>query len=486
MAPPSAFLLPLAFAATAAASCNADNCLRALRATARIDDARAFCATFTTESVTATTGIPSYAVAGCTGNVASRVSSACSCIATSSPATTTTTTSATTLATSTTTSSAAPTSTYVPPGPKVCLNPQLSCQNVTQVQDLCCFNAPGGQLLQTQFWDTNPSTGPSDSWTIHGLWPDHCDGTFDQNCDPTRAFTNITAILQSYNRTDLLTYMNKYWKDINGNDEGFWEHEWGKHGTCMSTLEPSCYNDYQPQEEVVDFFERTISLFTQLDSYTFLKNAGIVPSNTVTYTFDQIQSALTAAHGFPVTISCSGGALNEIWYHFDVRGSVQTGEFVATVPDGSKSNCADTGIKYIPKYQTTSTTTSSGTASPTSTPTPFQGKGFLQAYLNGQNTGCLISAGTWYTTGTCATYTATTSGDGFTLKSSKGPCDIINDVFSCAAGNTAGVFSQLDGLLAYGDSAEFFAAAVPTGIVQQKVSTTTNAVEVSFAWQSLP
>lgn len=42
---------------------------------------------------------------------------------------------------------------------KTCSNPQLSCQNTTAVADLCCFNYPGGQLLQTQFWDTSPSTG---------------------------------------------------------------------------------------------------------------------------------------------------------------------------------------------------------------------------------------------------------------------------------------------------------------------------------------
>lgn len=54
--------------------------------------------------------------------------------------------------------------------PPVCSNPQLSCQNTTAVQDTCCFNAPGGQLLQTQFWDTNPPTGPTNSWTVHGLW----------------------------------------------------------------------------------------------------------------------------------------------------------------------------------------------------------------------------------------------------------------------------------------------------------------------------
>lgn len=54
--------------------------------------------------------------------------------------------------------------------PPVCSSPQLSCHNTATVQDTCCFNSPGGQLLQTQFWDTNPPTGPVSSWTIHGLW----------------------------------------------------------------------------------------------------------------------------------------------------------------------------------------------------------------------------------------------------------------------------------------------------------------------------
>ena len=206
--------------------------------------------------------------------------------------------------------------------PKTCSNPQTSCKNTTAVSDLCCFNAPGGQLVQTQFWDTSPSTGPSNSWTIHGLWPDHCDGTYDSNCDASRAYTNITAILQSYGKTDLLSYMvstnfseqyclfsfygelftplmlcltsrlltthylisqlypseailirdsevqNTYWVDINGDDESFWEHEWAKHGTCISTLKPSCYTDYTPQEEIPDFFQKTVDLFKTLDSYT--------------------------------------------------------------------------------------------------------------------------------------------------------------------------------------------------------------------------
>ena len=175
--------------------------------------------------------------------------------------------------------------------PPICaFNTPLSCHNTTAVKDLCCFNYPGGQVLQVQFWDTNPATGPANHWTIHGLWyvlfqtrtktasnlvwlrPDRCDGTYDQYCDESRQYTNITQILQAAGRYDVLNYMNIYWKNQDGTDESFWEHEWGKHGTCYSTLEPSCYIDYKPQEEVVDYFARTVNLFQQLPTYNVSKN----------------------------------------------------------------------------------------------------------------------------------------------------------------------------------------------------------------------
>lgn len=97
--------------------------------------------------------------------------------------------------------------------------------------------------------------------------PDHCDGTYDANCDASRAYTNISSIISAAGQTDLLTYMNTYWKDYQGNDESFWEHEWGKHGTCISTLNPSCYTNYVPQEEVVAYFQKTVDLFKTLNSY---------------------------------------------------------------------------------------------------------------------------------------------------------------------------------------------------------------------------
>ena len=127
--------------------------------------------------------------------------------------------------------------------------------------------------------------------------------------------------------------MNTYWPTNSGTAESFWEHEWGKHGTCISTLEPSCYTNYVPQEEVVDFFTKTVALFKTLPSYTWLANAGIVPSGTATYTSAQILAALKAPRGVDVAIQCENtNELDEIWYFYDVAGSVQTGQFIPTDP----------------------------------------------------------------------------------------------------------------------------------------------------------
>lgn len=171
--------------------------------------------------------------------------------------------------------------------------------------------------------------------------------------------------------------MEKYWKDNGGNDEAFWEHEWGKHGTCISTLDPNCYVNYTPQEEVVDYFQKTVDLFRTLNSYVFLKIAGIVPSTTTTYTSAQIQKALGAFRGgVNASIQCGGKGkdeLQQIYYHFHVAGSAQDGIYVPIQPgefsrsfalfplDGDvlglisechpvgTSSCPQTGVKYLPK-----------------------------------------------------------------------------------------------------------------------------------------
>lgn len=288
--------------------------------------------------------------------------------------------------------------------------------------------------------------------------------------------------------------MNTYWKDYQGDDETFWEHEWAKHGTCISTLDPDCYSDHQPTEEVVDFFQKTVDLFKTLPSYEWLAAAGITPSTSKTYTTAQIQAALQANRpGVSVTLGCSSGKLNEIWYHYDVRGSVQTGEFVAADPDGTKSTCPTSGIQYVPKNGGGgggggSPTTSDTGSTPTSTAapgTPFSGKGYLNVNSGGSQTGCIISSGTWYTSGTCATFTAAASGDGFSLTSSKGNCGVVSGAFTCGSGVTATAFTNSDGNLAAGGNAAWSADQVASGSTQQTVyAGTDHSAALEITWQS--
>ena len=57
-----------------------------------------------------------------------------------------------------------------------------SCENTTEITNTCCSPYPGGSILATQFWDIQTGLEhegqrlPKNSWTMHGLWPDFCNG----------------------------------------------------------------------------------------------------------------------------------------------------------------------------------------------------------------------------------------------------------------------------------------------------------------------
>lgn len=152
----------------------------------------------------------------------------------------------------------------------------LSCSGSSS--NTCCISSPYGLIQQVQFWDTDPVTGPDDSWTIHGLWPNNCDGSYNQNCDSSRAYKDITTLLKNAGQSALVTYMDTYWQSNDESGEAFWEHEWATHGTCYSTLEPSCYTDYSTGDEAVDFFVATVGLFKTLPTYEVSKESNYFAS----------------------------------------------------------------------------------------------------------------------------------------------------------------------------------------------------------------
>ncbi|KAI1822908.1 ribonuclease Trv [Xylaria intraflava] len=236
--------------------------------------------------------------------------------------------------------------------PSCPLDGPVSCSRNSGA-DSCCFLNPGGRLLLTQFWDDKSHVeGGEEDWTLHGLWPDRCDGSYDQYCGMTPRFENITAVLEQYDQGDLLACMNRYWVAGYGTNEHLWAHEYNKHASCVNTLAPSCYGEaYEPGLEVVDYFVRAFSLFRRLDTYSALKRVGIEPDSSKTYALADIEAALEEYSGTRVVLKCSRHAvLHEAWYVFFVVGSLQSGEVIPARDSfrGDHSNCP-AHVRYLPK-----------------------------------------------------------------------------------------------------------------------------------------
>ncbi|KAJ8593219.1 ribonuclease T2 [Rhizopogon salebrosus TDB-379] len=225
-----------------------------------------------------------------------------------------------------------------------------SCHNTSPVPNTCCFETPGGLISQTQFWDTNVAGSPADSWTIHGLWPDNCDGTYVEDCDPSRDYTNITELLDSQGAASTLDYMQQYWLNDDGNSEELWAHEWATHGTCYSTLAVDCLPSNSPVgAEAVAFYETVVNLFQTLPTYEWLADAGITPSSRATHTLSSLLSALEAGSGgYTPALGCSSHTLNSISWYYNLKGSVIDGEFVP-INSPKSSTCPSRGIKYPPR-----------------------------------------------------------------------------------------------------------------------------------------
>lgn len=265
----------------------------------------------------------------------------------------------------------------------------LSCsaEAVPGKVDTCCTETYGGLVLSTQFWDTYTgleSEGqllPAETWTLHGLWPDFCNGSYTQYCDLDRQYDpdpspnttnglpngtvvppytgpNIGTFLEPFGRYDLLDWMNTYWVNQGGPSTSFWAHEFSKHATCYSTFDVPCYGpNYVEHEDVVDFFQTAIMYYKRVPTYKWLSDAGITPSNETQYSLSDIQGALTKAYGAQPYVGCSGAKYNatdegadstdngrtvisEVWYYQHVNGRPQEGMSVPVDAGSFNTTCA--------------------------------------------------------------------------------------------------------------------------------------------------
>lgn len=66
-----------------------------------------------------------------------------------------------------------------------------------------------------------------------------------------------------------------------------------------------------------------------------LADAGITPDSSKKYQLSDVQSALSKFFGKEVTVRCRDGAINELWYFYNVKGSAQSGKYVPADPGKS-------------------------------------------------------------------------------------------------------------------------------------------------------
>jgi len=267
----------------------------------------------------------------------------------------------------------------------------LSCsaQATPNQVDSCCTETFGGLVLSTQFWQTYTGLEaqgqklPNNTWTLHGLWPDFCNGSYTQYCDLSRQYdpspspntTNglpngtvvrpytgpdVGTFVTDFGHADLLQYMNTYWVNQGAPNPAFWGHEFSKHATCYSTFDVPCYGpQYVQHQEVVEFFETAIKYYMRFPTAKWLEMVDITPSNSTTYSLADIQGQLATMHGATPYIGCTGPRYNtteqgkaenstdngrtvvdEVWYYMHVYGRPQDGNAVPVNATSPNTSCA--------------------------------------------------------------------------------------------------------------------------------------------------
>lgn len=269
----------------------------------------------------------------------------------------------------------------------------LSCTSASAGLDGCCVPSMGLILLVQQWYN---GLGPANEFTMHGLWPDTCSGGQGptNGCDAARVYTDIETRLQNYPGTPagFLDEMNTYWSSYKGDNNAFWAHEWSKHGTCVSTLAPSCSSNYVQDQDVYAYFSTALALRKQYNLYNVLAGAGITPGSTPDV--DDMHSAIKAAYGVDAQINCASGVLSEIWLFYKVN-SAGTYTPVEALTSGSCSGAISYPVKsgsvtptssVKPTSTTTkaSTTTTTRTTTATATPTGLpEGRQYGSCSTNG-------------------------------------------------------------------------------------------------------
>ncbi|KAG5644612.1 hypothetical protein DXG03_008090 [Asterophora parasitica] len=223
-----------------------------------------------------------------------------------------------------------------------------SCENTAPIKDTCCSPTPGGLVLATQFWSTYTGLEnkkqklPKGAWTIHGLWPDNCDGSYEQYCDLSRQFDPKPSPAKFPDGTVIPAYKGP---GRRRHQRVSYVGQFSKHATCTSTFDVKCYGpSYKKNQDVINYFDAAIRAYHLFPTFDVLAASGIVPSNKTTYSLAQFERALAAQFGTTPYLGCTnnGTVLSEVWYFNHVLGTEQYGSY-KPLNSTSPSSCTKTG-----------------------------------------------------------------------------------------------------------------------------------------------
>ncbi|KAF9977846.1 Ribonuclease T2 precursor (RNase T2) [Mortierella antarctica] len=172
------------------------------------------------------------------------------------------------------------------------------------------------------------------------------------------ALTTLSAIsadveerLKRYsNKTEeFLKQMEDFWSSSKGNNNCFWSHEWNKHGTCISNLDPSCTSNPVKGKDIYSYFSKGLELRAKYDLFKALAEERIFPSQTRRFSTKNIRNAIKAKFDVDPGLYCQNGNLQEVWLYFKVKNGDQYVPVQPPTHRGLMGNCRKM-LSYPPKY----------------------------------------------------------------------------------------------------------------------------------------
>lgn len=120
-----------------------------------------------------------------------------------------------------------------------------------------------------------------EDFTIHGMWATKGN---QQGRDVSPEFCCFDNVFNINALTPIRNDLDDYWPSLFGSSQGFWKHEWLKHGTCARDT-PKLRGEY-------NFFASTLAISKSLALKSRLASSGITPSSSKLYFVSELRAAV--------------------------------------------------------------------------------------------------------------------------------------------------------------------------------------------------